>query len=388
MAVAAAGLLNYPASYTQQVAVPADQWADRLAVDRAALDRGSTAERVAEVLRTRITEGVLAPGTRLSEEALTAALGVSRNTLRESFRLLGHEGLLVHELNRGVFVRLLNVDDVRDLYRIRRILEFAAVQSAAGAAPAKMDRIREAVESAEAAAAAGDWVRVGTENMRFHQAVAALAGSPRVDETMRRVLAELRLVFHVMQAPREFHEPYLRNNREIYQLLAVGQTLAAAAAVQAPRPAAARILDGQDLGRSGTGEGAGRCSGGGRVRVRPDTARDDVAAGRRVGVQHPEPSGDHRGLHGRSPPRGGGGGCDERGERHPGGVQSGVYPARQVHRVGGVAVYAHRLGRHRDAGTVGGCHDAFGCHQDGARHDRLGVGDHRAGGAPRDEPAG
>src|SRR6266508_3387473 len=154
MVVAAAGLLNYPASYTQQVAVPADQWADRLAVDRAALDRGSTAERVAEVLRTRITEGVLAPGTRLSEEALTAALGVSRNTLRESFRLLGHEGLLVHELNRGVFVRLLNVDDVRDLYRIRRILEFAAVQSAAGAAPAKMDRIREAVESAAAAALA------------------------------------------------------------------------------------------------------------------------------------------------------------------------------------------------------------------------------------------
>jgi len=242
MAVAAAGLLNYPASYTQQVAVPADQWADRLAVDRAALDRGSTAERVAEVLRTRITEGVLAPGTRLSEEALTAALGVSRNTLRESFRLLGHEGLLVHELNRGVFVRLLNVDDVRDLYRIRRILEFAAVQSAAGAAPAKMDRIREAVESAEAAAAAGDWVRVGTENMRFHQAVAALAGSPRVDETMRRVLAELRLVFHVMQAPREFHEPYLRNNREIYQLLAVGQTLAAAAALASYLDAAERQL--------------------------------------------------------------------------------------------------------------------------------------------------
>jgi len=224
------------------VATSADQWVDRLAVDRAALDRGSTAERVAEVLRARITEGVLAPGTRLSEEALTAALGVSRNTLRESFRLLGHEGLLVHELNRGVFVRLPTVDDVVDLYRIRRILELAAVQSAVAAKPGMLDRIRAAVESAEAAATSGDWVRVGTEDMRFHQAVVGLAGSPRVDETMRRVLAELRLVFQMVQTPRELHEPYLRQNREIYQLLAVGQTLTAAAALASYLDAAERQL--------------------------------------------------------------------------------------------------------------------------------------------------
>ncbi len=244
MAVAAArGLLNYPASYALRVGAPADQWVNRLAVDRAALDRGSTAERVAEVLRARITEGMLAPGTRLSEEALTAALGVSRNTLRESFRLLGHEGLLVHELNRGVFVRLLTVEDVVDLYRVRRILEIAAVQRAVAAGPGMMERVRDAVEAAEAAAAAGDWARAGTENMRFHQAVAGLAGSPRVDETMRRVLAELRLAFHVMPAsPREFHEPYLRSNREIYQLLAVGQTLPAAAALASYLDAAERQL--------------------------------------------------------------------------------------------------------------------------------------------------
>ena len=38
-------------------------WADQLAADRALLDRTSTAERVADVLRQRIIEGVLAPGT-------------------------------------------------------------------------------------------------------------------------------------------------------------------------------------------------------------------------------------------------------------------------------------------------------------------------------------
>jgi DNA-binding GntR family transcriptional regulator len=218
-----------------------------LATDRGALDRGSTAERVADLLRQRVTDGVLAPGTRLSEEALTGALGVSRNTLREAFRLLTHEGLLVHELNRGVFVRVLTVEDVVDLYRVRRIIELAAVQSAAGGAradvrTAALEPLRAAVDAADSAAAADDWVAVGTHNMRFHQALAALAGSTRVDEIMRRVLAELRLVFHAVRAPRDLHEPYLRHNRELYQLLAAGQTITAAAALSAYLDAAERRL--------------------------------------------------------------------------------------------------------------------------------------------------
>ena len=208
-----------------------DDWAVRLAGDREALDRGSTAERVADVLRERVTEGVFRPGTRLSEEALREALGVSRNTLREAFRLLSHEGLLSHEFNRGVFVRTLSIEDVRDLYAIRRILELAAVRNLKAAPPGALDRIREALENAEAAAAEDRWFEVGTANMRFHQAVAGLAGSRRVGEAVRRLLAELRLVFLVMSAPRQFHEPYLQTNREVYALLAAGKAKAAEVAL-------------------------------------------------------------------------------------------------------------------------------------------------------------
>ena len=73
--------------------------------DRDLLGRSSTADRVAELLRTHIAEGHLLPGARLPEDAIGQALGVSRNTLREAFRLLTHEKLLSHALNRGVFVR-------------------------------------------------------------------------------------------------------------------------------------------------------------------------------------------------------------------------------------------------------------------------------------------
>ena len=90
--------------------------------DRGVLARSSTAERVADIMRDRITDGSLAPGSRLPEDAVGSALGVSRNTLREAFRLLVHEGLAVAEFNRGVFVRRLTAADVVDLYRVRRLL--------------------------------------------------------------------------------------------------------------------------------------------------------------------------------------------------------------------------------------------------------------------------
>lgn len=199
-----------------------EDWTVRLAEDRASLDRGGYSERVADILRERITEGIFPPGTRLSEEALREALGVSRNTLREAFRLLSHEGLLTHEFNRGVFVRQLTAEDVRDLYTLRRILEGAAVRNVAAAPDGALDRVRVAVEAAETAADRGAWVEVGTANMWFHQAIGGLAGSRRVSEAVRQLLAELRLVFLVMSAPRDFHEPYLRTNRTIYDLLAAG----------------------------------------------------------------------------------------------------------------------------------------------------------------------
>ncbi|RLL66020.1 GntR family transcriptional regulator [Streptomyces sp. Z26] len=192
-----------------------------LAADRALLGRTSTAERVAAILRGRITEGLFRPGVRLSEERIGGALGVSRNTLRESFRLLTHERLLVHRLNRGTFVRVLDVADIQDIYRARRLVECAAVRGL-GAPPYVLDDVRAAVETGERAAARADWQELGTANIRFHQAVAGLAGSVRVDDMMRGVLAELRLAFHVMADPRRFYEPYLSRNRQILDALDAG----------------------------------------------------------------------------------------------------------------------------------------------------------------------
>jgi DNA-binding GntR family transcriptional regulator len=177
---------------------------------------------VADILRSRIAEGYFPPGTRLSEDGIGGALGVSRNTLREAFRLLTHERLLVHELNRGVFVRVLTVEDVEDIYRVRRLVECAVVRGL-GAPPYAVEGLARAVDEGQRAAHEDDWGGVSTANIHFHRELVALAGSDRTDEVMRSVFAELRLAFHVVDDPRRLHEPYLARNRQLLQAFRAGE---------------------------------------------------------------------------------------------------------------------------------------------------------------------
>jgi DNA-binding GntR family transcriptional regulator len=184
------------------------------------LDRATTPQRVADLLRDQILSGRLRSGSQCAEHRLTAALGVSRNTLREAFQVLIAECLLVREPHRGVFVRRLHAADVRDIYDVRRLLACAAV-AAATASDAVPD-MRAAVEAARRAAAREDWDEVGTADVRFHLAVTASLASQRLDRTMRSLFAELRLAFQLMPDPHELHAPFLDRNEHLLRLVEDG----------------------------------------------------------------------------------------------------------------------------------------------------------------------
>ncbi|KAA0021212.1 GntR family transcriptional regulator [Antrihabitans cavernicola] len=185
-----------------------------LAAQRDQLDRASRSERIADIVRRSILDGTFAPGTRLSEPDICAALGVSRNTLREAFRTLVEERLATHELNRGVFVRIPTAVDVADLYSCRRIVERAALRDLSH--DADLGGLSTALDTADSAAQEGDWTGVGSADIAFHKAIAALNRSVRLDQLMADVWNELRLVFHVMADPHRFHQPYLERNHRIY----------------------------------------------------------------------------------------------------------------------------------------------------------------------------
>lgn len=79
------------------------------------------AETVAGRIREQVISGMLTPGGHLSEQALSEEMQVSRNTLREVFRIPTKEGLLRYEANRGVCVSTPSMSTIIDTYRVRRL---------------------------------------------------------------------------------------------------------------------------------------------------------------------------------------------------------------------------------------------------------------------------
>jgi DNA-binding GntR family transcriptional regulator len=192
-------------------------------------ERTGTAERVANVLRRQIIEGRVRPGARITEDVASRALGVSRNTLREAFQLLSHERLLVHELSRGVFVRQLNIEDLRDLYAVRLQIECGAVRAATTPTSDELGAIRQTVTDAREAAATENWQDVGTASIRFHLSVSDLARSERMSAFMRQVMAEFRLIFPLLGEDPEPYQRYMDRHPTILDHLEAADHVAAEA---------------------------------------------------------------------------------------------------------------------------------------------------------------
>src|SRR6266436_6352744 len=127
-------------------------------MELAEITRISVADQVASILRQRILNGELPPGTALQEISTAASLGVSRNTVREATRILSLEGLLKRSAHRGVSVAQLFLKDVAEIYQVRHLLEIPAVRAAKMEDSDVLTEIRTALEGYEEAVEGVDWI--------------------------------------------------------------------------------------------------------------------------------------------------------------------------------------------------------------------------------------
>lgn len=89
------------------------------------------ATEIARVLSDRIVFLELTPGTRILEEEVGASFGVSRSPIREVFRMLEADGLVVRAARRGVSVTPMSRRDLDEVYACRVGLEGLAAAEAA-----------------------------------------------------------------------------------------------------------------------------------------------------------------------------------------------------------------------------------------------------------------
>src|SRR5215831_4308198 len=109
-----------------------------------------------ELVRS-ILAGDLPAGSKLNEATIADRLGVSRGPVREAFRALEESGLVRLEKNRGVFVRLIPVEEADEIYELRAVLdEFVGRRLAQVITPEQVRELRARVDQMEKAAARGD----------------------------------------------------------------------------------------------------------------------------------------------------------------------------------------------------------------------------------------
>lgn len=138
----------------------------------------SVAGRIAAVLAERIVGGILAPGTRLTQDHLAEEFEASHVPVREAFRKLETQGLVVSKPRRGVRVSTIDPAFVLEVTEMRASLEALALHHALPRLTGwDLESAERALVEAETSNEIADWEAA---NRRFHGALTAPCGMPRL----------------------------------------------------------------------------------------------------------------------------------------------------------------------------------------------------------------
>ena len=131
-------------------------------------------EEVAELLRQRIFNRELEPGSWIDELKLAEAYGISRTPLREALKVLAAEGLVTMKVRRGAYVTEVSDKDLSDVYQLLALLESdgagVVAERASDAQLAELHALHTELE-----AATEDRERFFVINERFHTRLLELA---------------------------------------------------------------------------------------------------------------------------------------------------------------------------------------------------------------------
>ncbi len=148
-------------------------------------DNISLAVKVFEALESEILKGELERGETLSENKISARLGVSRTPVREALQRLEQEGLVKTEPGKGAVVLGISQGDLLDIYEIRiRIEGLAARYAARSITDEQIKEMRDLVELQEFYAAKNDSQNLRDLDSKFHSMIYKFCTSRILTDTL------------------------------------------------------------------------------------------------------------------------------------------------------------------------------------------------------------
>lgn len=150
-------------------------------------------QQVLDELRQSIISGRLNPGDRLIERELISMMGVSRTVIREALRQLETEGLVAMIPNKGPVVRSLTLEEAKDLYAIRSVLEgLAARLFVESATDAEIQRLERALLAVGEAYKGGDPATILDLKNSFYEVLFQGARSPTLSSMIGMLHGRIR----------------------------------------------------------------------------------------------------------------------------------------------------------------------------------------------------
>ena len=167
----------------------------------------SSTDQIAQALTHAIVEHRLQPGARLVEQTLADHFQVSRTLVRQALFLLSEKRLVRLEPSRGAFVASPSVDEARQVFSVRRMLEIELTRAFVRAAtPERIADLREHVAREQAAVARED-VADRTELLGdFHVRMAELIGNEVLAQVLRELLARCAIATLMYQSTTAAHD--------------------------------------------------------------------------------------------------------------------------------------------------------------------------------------
>lgn len=166
-------------------------------------------EQVAARLRQEILSGELEAGQPLREQALSERFGVSRGPIREVFRLLTEQGLLIKEPNKGVRVAFQPTDNVRPLIiELRQKIEIFVLDQIFDQLTAENIAVLDTIlEDIKIACQEDDHLALVEHDIRFHRKLIQFHPNPDLfilwQPIMLRMLIQYTRLGDLMESYRE-----------------------------------------------------------------------------------------------------------------------------------------------------------------------------------------
>ena len=162
---------------------------------RPAARNGRAEDRVFNAILDAVLDHRLAPGTRLKERELSEIFGVSRGAVRGALTRLGHSLLVELRPDRGAVIANPSLEETREMFEARRVIESAIVQRLARSLTAKpIAELRAYVAEEARAYQKGDRKGGQRLSIRFHKVLAELAGNRTLDRFMEHLICRTPLL--------------------------------------------------------------------------------------------------------------------------------------------------------------------------------------------------